>query len=151
MLRDVTDSNPPIDERHIAGFEVDCGFSFPESFTSFLLKTNGGRPVPSVFPIEDFPNNPDDEVQAFFGLNATIPSEDLAAIMADLRGLIPSQILPIACTGCGDFVCIDLRNPNGPVVFWDRKPFWGENIWDEDDLYFVAPSFDSFLDSLHDG
>ena len=45
--------------------------TLPASYQSFLLRNNGGRPVPSAFPIEGFNNNPTGVIQAFFGVDAT--------------------------------------------------------------------------------
>lgn len=150
MIREVLETNEPVKERQLAAFEVDYKLPLPDSYRAFLLRSNGGQPVPSAFPIRDFPSNPYGVVQAFFGLNAAIPTEDLNNVMADLTNLVPSGVIPIACTDGDDFLCIDRRASGEPVVFWDRKPFWGENIWDDDDLYFVAANFEAFLASLDD-
>jgi len=115
-----------------------------------MLRTNGGRPVPPAFPIGDLPNNPAGVIQAFFGLNASIRSHDLEAVLSELEGLIPSGVLPIACTDGDDFICMDLRGPGGCIVFWDRRSFWGTELWNEDDLYPVAKDFQAMLEALHD-
>ena len=64
--------------------------------------------------------------------------------------VLPGGVLPIACTGSSDYLCLDIRQPSAPVVFWDRRPSWGNNVWREDDLYPVAPDFDALLQSLRD-
>jgi hypothetical protein len=62
----------------------------------------------------------------------------------------PPGFVPFACTGGYDFICFDLRKEGAPVVYWDRRPYWGNCIWKEEYLYAVAPNFDAFLDGLHD-
>ena len=87
----------------------------------------------------------------FFGLNTTIESEDLDKLLTLHKGKIPNGILPIACTGGGDVLCLDLRTGGDQIVYWDCRPFWGANVWNEDDLYFIAETFDSLLLELHEG
>ena len=151
MLRELLEPYSPVDEGQIMSFAGRYGLDLPSGYRDFLLKSNGGRPVPAAFPIEGFLNNPVDVIQDFFGLNATIPTSDLDHVMTkEVIGLIPKGILPIACTDHYDFVCIDLRKKGNPVVYWDRRPFWGNEVWNEDDLYPVAETFQMFLDSLHE-
>lgn len=150
MLREVTKSNPPVDAGTLASFEAFHNLALPRVYREFMLRSNGGRPVPAGFPIRDLPNNPAGAIQAIFGFNASIRSHDIVAILRELDHLIPPGILPIACTDGDDFLCIDIRKPGGPVVFWDRRSFWGTDLWNEDDLYPVAGSFEELLASLHE-
>jgi len=150
MLRQLLQPNPPIDAGQLLAFGVRYNLDLPLAYRNFLLRNNGGQPVPAAFPIKGFPDNPEGVIQAFFGLNASIPTENLDKIMTELTDRIPKGILPIACTDGDDFVCIDLRKGGEPVVFWDRKPFWGNNVWSDDELYPVTGNFESFLNKLHD-
>ena len=150
MIRDVVEPNDPITLEDVEDFARRHRLELPASYWEFLLKHNGGRPIPPFFPIAEFPDNPVGEIQAFFGLRATIPTEDLDATLDELCDLLPKGVLPIACTGLGDYLCLDLRRPAGPVMFWDRKPSWGNNVWTDGDLYPVAPNFDSLLVFLQD-
>ena len=150
MLREMLDPNPSIDEAQLTSFESFKDLRLPSAYREFLLRNNGGQPVPAAFSIRGFANNPVGVVQAFFGLNATIRSEDLMANISEFFHYFPKQVLPIACTGCGDLVCLDLREDSEKVVFWDSKPSWGNNVWSERDLYFIAPDFGSFLAALTD-
>jgi hypothetical protein len=150
MLCKILEPNAPVDADRISSFEERHEISLPKAYRDFLLRHNGGQPEPAAFPIEGMPDNPYGGVQAFFGLDANLLTEDLDLVLADLAGLIPAGILPIACTDGDDFVCLDLRRLTGPVVYWDRVPFWGENVWDERDLYPVADDFGTFLNELYD-
>lgn len=140
--------NPPINEKDLANFATRHKLELPEAYKSFLLRNNGGRPVKSAFPIKGFAGNPFGIVHVFLGIKADIETEDLENILTLECQNIPIGILPIASNGCGDFICIDLRKEGQPVVFWDRKPYWGSGIWNERDLYPVAQNFDALLQSL---
>lgn len=148
MLRELLQPNPPTDNGALVAFGLRYNLELPVPYREFLLRNNGGQPVRAVFPIEGMKDNSYGRVQSFFGLKAEISVYDLDAIMADLLDLIPRGVLPIACTEGYDFLCLDLRNAGASVVFWDRKPFWGTDIWSEGDLFPVADSFDSLLSSL---
>lgn len=150
MLRRVTQTNPTIDQSALKSFELRYGLNLPLAYREFLLTTNGGRPIPPAFPILGLPNNPSGTIQAFFGLNASIHAHDLAAVTSELVGLVPPGLLPIACTDGDDFVCIDLRRPGAPVLFWDRRPVWGTNGWNDGDLYPIAGDFEALLGALSD-
>jgi hypothetical protein len=150
MLQKIIDPNGMLSQAELNSFANRHGICLPESYVDFLLKTNGGQPVPAVFPIEGLADNPYDAIQSFYGMRASLPSEDLERNLAQIAGIVPKGILPIACTGCGDELVLDLRQATGRVLFWDRKPFWGTNIWSERDLYWVAPNFKALLTELRD-
>lgn len=150
MLRELFDANPSVDFERLAAFEKAHGLDLPREFKDFILKYNGGRPVPALFPIHGLAENPVGKIQAFFGLDAVVRSENFDTLMAELAGTIPVGLLPIGCTEGDDFVCIDMRHKTDRIVFWDRRPFWGTNIWNEDDLYPVARSFSDLLANLRD-
>ncbi|HEY9172941.1 MAG TPA: SMI1/KNR4 family protein [Verrucomicrobiae bacterium] len=150
MLREIVEPNSPISESEISVFESRFRLALPHQYRQFLLTNNGGRPVPSAFPILGFSANPRGNIQAFFGLGATIGTEDVALVLSQLVHDVPAGILPVACTGCDDFLCLDLRKPSAPVRFWDRRPFWGSNKWSEADLYPVTKDFASLLEALDD-
>ena len=56
--------------------------------------------------------------------------------------------MAIACTGLADYICLDLRNSQERVVFWDNRPFWGTGVWNEADLYPIANTVAEFFASL---
>jgi hypothetical protein len=139
----------PAKLRDIEAFCNKYTLKLPPAYIQFLLKHNGGKPTPAAFPIKGFPQNPFGAIQAFFGIRATISTEDLENLMLEFEGTFPKDLLPIACTGTGDYLCIDLRNSRGKIVFWDFHPFWGNNIWSENHLYDVASDFAALLDSIN--
>src|SRR5688500_3858231 len=99
MLQMIVDADPPLDEEQLRAFEARHQVRLPNRYRAFLLRNNGGRPIPSVFAIEGLPENPEGAIQVFFGLNTRIESEDLGNLLTLHNGKIPNWILPIACTG----------------------------------------------------
>lgn len=148
MLTIMHEQNSPITREDISEFASRHEIVLPDAYVAFLLKNNGGRPEPGAFPIHGMPDNPFGIIEVFHGINSKNDTDDLGWILAEVCTYTPKGLVPIACTGTGDYVCIDLRRPNSPVVFWDTKPSWGNNIWNEKDLYPVAESFESFLEEL---
>ncbi|MDO8839074.1 MAG: SMI1/KNR4 family protein [Parvibaculum sp.] len=150
MLQDVVEPNATIGEIELRSFADRHGIRLPKAYAEFLLRTNGGQPVPAAFPIAGMEGNPSGVIQAFFGLKANIGTEDLESNLTELGETVPMGILPIAGTEGDDFLILDLRKKDAPVLFWDRKPFWGSNLWDESDLYPVAADFELLLRELHE-
>lgn len=148
MLKKIENSNAPVSREDIQEFCARYAIKLPLTYEQFLLGSNGGKPVPSVFRIEGLLNNLKGAIQAFFGLSANINTEDLNFILLEFLGDIPQSFLPIACTATGDFLCLDLREGSGKVVFWDFHSFWGNNRWNENSLYLVADSFEALLRDL---
>lgn len=149
MLKDIIHSNDLISPDEIGDFEKRWGLKLPKSFRTFLLKHNGGRPIPAAFPISGMQNNPIGEIQVFFGLNAKINSSDLNWVLENLGVPQPDGLLPIACTDGGDYICIS-TNESGRVIFWDRLACWGKDTWSPSDFYLVAEDFDDLLSKLHE-
>ena len=149
MLQNVVSSNPRISAEDVAAFEKLHGITLPGSYRKFLIEHNGGEPTPAIFPISGLVKNPDGEIQVFFGIRDSVPACDLDAILSDVETLIPVGVVPIAATGGGDYLVLDIRKMGAPVAFWDRRPFWGTDHWSEADLYRVAENFVALLRSLH--
>jgi len=151
MLRRIVESNQPTSEAAIDAFEQRFGVKLPKSYRKLMLKHNGGRPEPDTFPVQGFSNNPVAGIQVFFGFNVN-ESSDMASVLAleMTEELFPTGFIPFACTDGYDFICFDLRKGSAPVVYWDRRPYWGNCIWKEEYLYPITQDFGAFLDSLHD-
>ena len=150
MLEKIREPNLPTTIYDLNSFGDRHKLALPARYVSFLLENNGGRPVPAAFPIQGLADNPFGIIKVFFGINTEIDTENLEYVLVEECENInvPKGILPIASTDCGDFLCIDLRKSECPIVFWDRKPSWGNNIWNEADLYPVAESFETLLETL---
>jgi hypothetical protein len=149
MFPEIIEGNPPTSTAAIEAFERERGLALPALYKQFLLVTNGGRPTSPLFPIDGMALNPQGSIQFFLGVeNRKWPVYDLAETHDWYAGGIPHGVVPIACTGMGDYICLDLRDGKERVAFWDHRHFWGTGEWRESDLYHVADSFAEFLASL---
>lgn len=132
----------------IEAFERQRRLVLPAAYKRFLLATNGGVPVQSVFPVSGRPNDRFDNVQAFLGIGVPIPTSELSYAYDLYSGGFPFGIVPIANQDLGSYICLDLRDGKEQVVFWDHRHFWSTGEWREQDLYHVAGSFEEFLGLL---
>jgi hypothetical protein len=128
-------------------FESQIGFTLPSAYRLFLLKYNGGRPIPSGFPIRGFVNNPYGMIHYFFGIDQDFECYDLPWNWGVMNGRLPDGFLPIAGDHSGDLLCLSLYGDNyGSIVFWD---FYDEHFPPtRRNVYDVADSFSEFLESL---
>jgi SMI1 / KNR4 family (SUKH-1) len=149
MTITISNTYTPITDADIAEFEKPRNIQLPSSYKTFLCMTNGGPPDANlVYSISDMPLNPVGGLQSFFGIK-TAAEHDLLEANYDLYvGGAPHGIVPVAGSGGGDFVCLDLRDGTDRVALWDKRHFWGTGEWRESDLYHIADSFDAFLASL---
>jgi SMI1 / KNR4 family (SUKH-1) len=143
------DTSPQVaNDEMITEFEKSRNLFLPDLYKKFLKKTNGGIPDRKKYPIVGMDDNPFGSIQCFFGFRKQTEF-DLLEYNYDLYvGGFPHGIVPIAANGCGDYVCLDLRNDKSRVSFWDKRHFWGTGEWRENDFYHVANSFEDFLRSL---
>lgn len=88
----------PVNIEDVLKFQKRWKLNLPESYREFLLKYNGGRPVPACFPIEGIENNPIGKIQVFPGLGTKIHSSDLDWKLENLGVPRPKGLLPIANT-----------------------------------------------------
>lgn len=101
-----------------------------------------------MVPVVGSDRNSFARIQVFFGVGRKIESSNLEIVLSTEGPYMPSMFLPFACTEGYDLLCFDLRGHEEKVVFWDRAPSWGNDIWREADLYPIAPDFGAFLDLL---
>ena len=149
MLARVEEQNPPTDLSAIKILEQKHSIRLPESYKNFLIRTNGGRPEPSLFPISGLENNPYGRIHFLYGIDADHRTYNLDAVLSDLPASVPKGIIPIGCTGYEDTqIILDQRNGSAAVKYFDTIPFWGNNIWNESFLYPVAANFAALLASL---
>ncbi|MES2354414.1 MAG: SMI1/KNR4 family protein [Pseudomonadota bacterium] len=135
-------------EADIRKLERKLGLVLPEDYKVFLLKNNGGRPIPKFFPIEGFENNPQGQIQDFFGLDDPIESCRLEWNYKTFAERLPQHLFPIACEDGGSLICLSLSGSDkGAVYYWD---LYGETQPPSyDNVYPIAETFKEFLDSLH--
>jgi hypothetical protein len=148
MYPEMIGQRPPTTSAAIEAFEKERGLKLPMAYESFLLATNGGVPRASLFPVQNRPNDPIDNVQCFLGIDVPIPTSELSYPYDLYVGGFPFGIVPIASQDLGGYVCLDLRASRERVAFWDHRHFWSTGEWRERDLYHVADNFEEFLTLL---
>ena len=148
MLETMTETGPKLKASRIDEAEKSLGKKFPKSYRDFLLKYNGGRPIPPCFPIEGFSEDPYGECQCILGIDVPEESSNILWSEEVLRDRLPTHLLPIALTPVGDILCLSYARKNkGAVVFCDMLMSEGYEVTEEH-TYPVAASFEEFLNSL---
>jgi hypothetical protein len=148
-MQKIMDPSPPVSEKEIREILAAYRLDPPKEYLTFIEMNNGGQPTLPDFTITGFEGNPEGRIQVFFGFNTIETSEDIGSILEAFHEVIPQGILPIANTEGDDFLVLDLRGDGESVFYWDKRRFWGNELWDERHLYFVSKSFGEFLLSLH--
>lgn len=139
--------------RQLSPADLDCierelAITLPPSYRQFLLTYNGGQPSPAAFPIWGMPNNPYGIIHVFYGVDSKIDGCDLVWGYRVFSQDTPPDLFPIARTPSGDEICVSLFGEDEGIVFlWDyynapRDPGSREG------LYFLASSFDGFLEGI---
>ena len=147
MLAGMDEAGPHLSMLAVRAMEARLGFKLPQDYANFMLAYNGGRPVPNGFPIQGLENNPVGALQVFFGVGLSAESCDVEwnyALFAE-DGI--KKFLPIACTGCGDIICLVVAGESkGAVVLWDAHVEAETPVADR--IYPVAEDFTAFLQTL---
>ena len=148
MFPKIVDGNRQTTSSEIESFQRKRHLQLPQTYLQFLLATNGGVPHVTVFPITGMPLNPTGSVQTFLGIGCREPTDDLAYAYDLYAAGFPHGIVPIAHSGSGDLICLDLRRDSNRVAYWDKAHFWSTGEWRESDLYHIADSFEKFVAGL---
>lgn len=137
-------------ESDVKALEKEIGGRFPEDYRAFIIRNNGGTPIPNVFGFYDKARSMEDEsgVDRFLsiGINEYFSVERHLTVYSDR---IPDDFIPVARDSGGGLVLVKLKG--GGVYFWDHEfeADDGEQA-SEYNVYPVSGSFDDFLSSLHD-
>ncbi len=147
MIQRMDESGRQLSHDDIRWIESRMGIRLPGEYIAFLLRHNGGRPIPNAYPIEGLENNPFGVVRTFFGIDDPIESCNLDWTYDVVRGRIPANLLPIACDDGGDLICLSLFGEDaGAVLFWDRHTEPSTPSYAN--VYKIADSFAEFLDGI---
>jgi hypothetical protein len=147
MVYRFDECGPELCPERIRRLESELGMSLPDEYKTFLLRHNGGRPIPNAFPIEGLANNPFGVIQVFFGVDDPIESCNVDWNYDVHKGRVPSNLLPIATDDGGDLVCLSIfGDDSGAVLFWDRHSEPAEPSYEN--VYRIAASFAGFIDGI---
>jgi SMI1-KNR4 cell-wall len=141
----IVDSNQYglIEEKELLIFEEKVGINLPPDYRQYLLKYNGGSPVPSDFNI---PNHGMNSIDEMFGIHNGPKYLSLESNFETYKNRIPHGLLPIANDNFGNILCIGfLGEAKGQIYFWDHEEC-DDGDWS--DIVRISDSFTSFLNSL---
>jgi hypothetical protein len=148
MPFEMLDVGPRLSEAQVHGLEHQLGIALPESYKSFLLRYNGGRPKPEFFPIDGYDRCSSNAVHYFFGIGWSVQSINVDWNFRIYKGRLPEELLPIAGDGSGNLVCLAIRGARiGVVCFWDHDEEHVPPTYNN--VYLIAQTFTNFLESLH--
>lgn len=113
--------------------EARLNISLPKSYINQVLKTNGAHPDKNIF---DTKSRKDCVFESLINWDRSRK----ANIYFWLDNIKMENILPFGKDPFGNLICFDFSsNRNPKVVFWDHE---------NDQITFIADSFDSFLQGL---
>ncbi|PQO33364.1 hypothetical protein C5Y96_10975 [Blastopirellula marina] len=108
----IQDSFPQASDSDLDKLENQCDILLPQSYRSFLKKTNGGS-----FPSDVYfgPDTSPVSIQLFYSINSEFDYLDLLLANLRLSWILPGKFLAIADTGLGDVICINSESERGEV------------------------------------
>src|SRR5438045_2278196 len=87
-------SPPAVGPDEVSQLEQQLGITLPADYREFLLTTNGGRPKPNVFPIQENSSGDRGIIHQLYGIVAG-NHNNLADVAARFRERVPAELLPI--------------------------------------------------------
>jgi hypothetical protein len=151
MQMDTTNPYGATSPEAIAEFEARWGVLLPFEYQQFLLKSNGGMPIPENFRVPDF-HGQGSALTSFYGIHNGPEHNRLDQACDVHRERIPADLIPIAWDAFGNEVCIGWKGERqGKIYFWDHEDELDENglfVQDYRNVFWVANSLQEFLDSL---
>ena len=144
----IINAKDPATSESISDFEGKIGSKLPDDYKNFLLKYNGGQPLPNSFKF--FSNKEDgSSVDRFLSLGKE-KNSNLLKYYNNYKDRIPSYFFPIAHDAGGNLICISCSESDyGYIYFWDHEKeqnhahtdYWGN-------IYLIDKSFNRFITNL---
>lgn len=147
MLPRMKDVKTPLTPIDIDAFEKRQNVILPPEYRAWLLRFNGGRPIPGEFTL---PGKEGLEGVAWFfaiheGEHNNLDTE--CRYWRITTGRLPETLIPIAGDGSGNLICISTDETDlGKVYFWDHEE--ETETPSTTNLDPVADSFDAFVEML---
>ena len=144
---------PKPTEDLIKDFEEGYRVKLPDEFKRFLLEYNGAIPITDVFVLDSskyiiqrFLCLLDDyEINEFGIYDMGVVITPIIDYLTDSSNIIGLDVIPIVSLVGGDFICLDYRkNENPIVVIWDKA----ESEESKPVIKRVADSITEFFDML---
>ena len=146
MLKYTEEAGPAISELDLRRFERDANVQLPSEYRAFLLKHNGGRPVPADFMLTLEDERVHWRVHFFFGLNDPEESCCLQWNWKVTSATRPAGTVPIANDEAGNMFYLRWDEPDRGSVHFGATPSDGQRIR----LVRICASLPGFLDQLRE-
>lgn len=149
MSTEITKAGQALDEKTLSAFEKETGYEMPDQYREFLLKYNGGKPVPKYFKVPGYPYE-----QSFVRDLKHLDGDgvDLRELNDLLKGRLPQGYLAIGTDPGGNSILLSLVSPTkGKIYFFDHENEPDEatdDLKDYPNIYLLAAGFDEFINSL---
>jgi cell wall assembly regulator SMI1 len=129
--------------------EYQC--ELPDDYRRFLLRNNGGFPVPDSVSFKEAGRNTASDVFCFHAVASEGTWNSLQWHHKTFSGRIPKNTLPIAHDSCGNLWVLNVGPDHaGSVIFWDHGTYGNFDETDFAAWPVVAKSFQEFIDGLHE-
>lgn len=144
-------TGPPLSERELQEFEEEMGYKLPEAYRSFLLAHNGGRPEPEFFIVPDWQYR-ESLVNEFKSIVPDGEGFGVRQIMEMKGDIFPEGFIPIGRDPGGNMILMSLMGESREnIYFWDHENTPDDrlqNLSEYSNMYFLAGSFEEFVNSL---
>jgi SMI1 / KNR4 family (SUKH-1) len=156
MLTSIEPTAAAITEIELSALEKQLNAKLPQSYRTFLLKTNGGEPRECGI---DFSapklRRKGDTVNYFFEVSDD-PTYGIAPMRQEFGSDIPLGLVGIGISPGGNYFFISLRPKSYGQIFYKDHDFEDSTEFDEvtnqlpESIVKIADSFDEFQASLYD-
>lgn len=145
----IINAKDPATSESISDFEGKIGSKLPDDYKNFLLKYNGGQPLPNSFKF--FSNKEDgSSVDRFLSLGKE-KNSNLLKYYNNYKDRIPSDFFPIAHDAGGNLILMGPNSDDNKIYFWDHEIEADEGyIPDMSNVYLISQSFSIFINSLYE-
>jgi hypothetical protein len=153
-----SDTGRPLTQRQLTQFELLCiDDKLPDDYRRFLLKHNGGSPIPDQFQWRRSRENRSASLDRLLGVDPGRLDEprglDVVNAILRWRDELPRFSIPIGVVDRDDILLLFTFGPRRGQIWikdWEQvSPTVDKPTDAESAVYFVAGSFTDFLGMLH--
>ncbi len=132
-------------EARVEALEAQIGARLPDDYRQFLLRYNGGKPLPSGFRLAQRTGPYTDSLVHSLD---SLYDDDICNLESTVRWQrVPPGVITIGCDPGGNGICLVVAGERrGQIWFWDHEREPDEPDWSNMDL--VATSFEAFMKGL---
>lgn len=151
------ESGKSINEQDLANFETSIGYQLPKDYRDFLLRHNGGRPMPNYWCAKARWQDAFGYLSAQYGQQIELitlyslddgPVNGIPTVLESMRGDIPANAIPIGDSSSPIFLLILNGQYAGSIFLWLTDTLPDQDQTKIACLGLVAKSFSEFLDGL---